>query len=161
MSIENIEKARFLHDQLQQPNNFNWSFVKEIQFDEVASIRGSRIMGKSEDDICKMIEKLDALESMYAAEIFPDRNPPEIVKADSMADTHEDFRKQHNSLEYRLSGDIMVMGATTFFMLDGICLRDNIIQTPTEATLGDVVDILLDMGCIPVDALFNIIPFQN
>ena len=98
------------------------------------------------------------LVELIAAELFPDRNPPEMLIAESESETHDDLRKRHKEAypdtEPRISGDIVTeLGGKKFFKMDGIMVSVGATTFfGVKSELEDVVEILLDMGLVPIDA---------
>lgn len=126
-------------------------------------VRGSRAVLKDEAIVQELKSKLmfsDFIDKVYASEIFPDRNPPEIVIAESMTENHDDIRDRNPSTEPRLSGEVIHARHLKFFMLDALFVSENIISTPTKSTAGEIAKILLDKNFIPVDANFDFIPLS-
>lgn len=96
--------------------------------------------------------------SVFAAEIFPDRNPPAIVISDNEADIHDELRAKYPSNEPRISAEVIhAIADTQFIRLDPISLRSNLVDVPTKAPLEKIVRLISENGYIPVDANFEII----
>ncbi len=135
-----------------------WNILKEQLLMEVYRTRGVRLTSKDEAQFKKMMSKRTFVTQVRASELFPDRNPPEIIKARSEVEVHNDLRARFPSQEPRLSGEIVESEVGNFFLFDTFFVKLGKPIVPTQASFAEIISFVLDQGLIPVDAGFNIIP---
>lgn len=163
--MNTAETARDFYEYALSPDNVaakaNWGvFLKNFIRPEVQRTIGARVRKR-------MPVGRKIVSSVMAAELFPDRNPPEMLIAESELETHDDLRNKygrtHPETEPRISGDIFTeQSGKNFFRMDGIMLS---IGATTffgmRSDLNDVIEILLSKGLVPTDAEYKIVPRVN
>lgn len=135
-----------------------WSMLRRHLLQDAQLTRGARLATDNLFSLNLSLSRRIFVEKMFAAEIFPDRNPPEIVSAKTELETHEDLRKDTSSKEPRISGEIVYMKDLKFFMLDSFSVEHGSFFVMTKTTPQKVVELLLERNFIPVDSSFNAIP---
>ena len=140
-----------------------WRKTRRTLSNELARTKGRRPQREfeSEDELRSDLHRILA-NKILAAEIYPDRNPPQIIVAESEVELHSDMRAKLKTTprERRFSGEVVILGPATFFSLDAVDLSSDDLTAPTETPLDQVTDFLLSEGYIPVDANFELIPLH-
>jgi hypothetical protein len=137
-------------------------------FQEVMSIRKRlalrdlRIVARRISDV--LVDKSD-IAIISAAILYPDMENPKLVEAHNMCDNHSDVRKIYLDLdnESMIFGERVILKneVCPLFVCDSIMLSKNAIELPTRRNYIEVANILLDLGYIPVDAEFSILPITS
>jgi hypothetical protein len=143
--------------QLSQENNLSsryWQLSRKTIKDEISDTRGART---HEDSIIleNAQKKRVNITSLYAAELFPDSDPPQLVIAEKESETHEDLREKNPSSAPRISGELFrLKGDLTcrFFQMDSINLSRHLINVLSERKLPEIIDWLFNQNIVPVDA---------
>jgi len=166
MSAEHTTaRNRSLHSRFLQEQEISYStfsMMKDMLLAEVLATRGKRLSVSSDEELYANLTKRELASKIYSAELFPDREEPKIIKAESEFITHDQLRESHPSSETRLSGEVVFTGfedEMKFFMFDAFTRGG--VRSQGKATINDVVEYLLGEGYIPVDALFEAIPISE
>ena len=149
-----IQEARGLYN-IQKADQFsqtNWKFLAEIIFQDKSIFVSNRLA-----KIREFINFPKVIESMFAAELFPDSTPPRLLVADSMLETHEELREKHPSTAPRLSGDLIRLKQFPFAFFTMDAITKNVRQLPTKAQVPQVVEWLLSQNIVPLDAEMNLV----
>lgn len=129
-----------------------------------AMIRKSYLHSQNNEAVLKLLGRnndAELISSIYAAELFPDRTIPELLIALDELEDHDDLRKRyqltHPQSEPRISGNIVDVQGLQLFTIDPVVVEIGIFTLPTKKGLPEVIEILLDMGYIPVDPAYRLI----
>jgi hypothetical protein len=143
------------------------SILMEIR--GIQRIRSNFRINNRSRDIKKKLHESKNLQTILAAELFPDEAPnPQFFAARWVGGVHDDVRTRVEeefpdlARKPRISGELIILkDKTKFFMCDPISLCNGITQLPTMKNYIEVAEILLAKGFIPTDAEFNIIPTSS
>lgn len=138
--------------------------LKRLLYADLQKIWGAKLRAHgNEDNYRNLLDSAgltgSIIKSVFAAEVYPDRNPPEIIISGDELDIHDDLHAKYPSGDTRISGKVVIeTTGLSYFMLDPISLAYNITRVPTTASCTEVANLLLQNGYIPVDSEFEIIP---
>lgn len=101
--------------------------------------------------------------SFFAAEFFPDLEPPRLAVAEDPLDLHSDLREKFPEFSAlpRISGEVLTLkdiglDGPRFFLLDAVLLETTR-QLKTRTQLKEVARQLIAMNYVPLDSKCNII----
>lgn len=115
---------------------------------------------KSQRFADRLADPRNPIASLFAAEFFPDLNPPKLIVADDPLDLHDDLREKFEAEippgSLRISGEVLTLKETglkgpKFFSLDPVRLESPG-KLPTKAQLEEVVEQLVALNYVPLDA---------
>jgi hypothetical protein len=137
----------------------NWEItMRELVIREAHILMGSR---NSESALLLTKDKMKLVTSTTAAELFPDRTPPELLIALTELEDHDDIRKRHKLThpfsEPRILGNIVSVQGLLLFTIDSVIVGIGKLTLPTKKNINEVIEILLNLGYIPVDPIFHLI----
>jgi len=140
----------------------NWGILmRELVIREAHILMGSRHSPNPEVAFELARANAKIVTSTTAAELFPDRTMPELLIALTDLEDHDDIRERHKKThpfnEPRISGNIVSVQGLLLFTIDSVIVGIGELTLPTKKNINEVIEILLNLGYIPVDPIFNLI----
>lgn len=140
----------------------NWEILmRELVMIEAHILMGSRHTPNPKIALELARENARIVTSTTAAELFPDRTTPELLLALTELEDHNDIRERHKSThpfnEPRISGNIVNVQGLLLFTIDSVVVGIGDLTLPTKKNINEVIEILLNLGYIPVDPIFHLV----
>lgn len=139
----------------------NWDVLQRFIGPEIKATKAARLMGGSMIEFAPKSRR--HVTSLLAAELYPDRETPELIVGRDESETHEAIRARGPATEARVSAEqfkLKNLDHIEFLSLDPVILEIGVTTLPTETQLPKVAEWLYDQNIVPVDSEYRIMKEQ-